>query len=99
VAYQVLIEELRKASEATLSAVDQARAARLGAAAEKIGQALPGTTAAPAASGTGQSWTDTVAKWCRAGTDHAEALHRSADTYQAADQGAASGLLRSGGGA
>jgi hypothetical protein len=98
VTYQVLIEELRKASDATLSAADQARAARLGDAAEKIGQALPGTTAAPAASGVGRSWTDTVAKWCRSGTDHAEALRRSADTYQAADQRAASGL-RPGGGA
>ncbi|MGI8306862.1 hypothetical protein [Saccharopolyspora hattusasensis] len=96
--YQVLIEELRKASDATLSAVDQARATRLGAAAERIGQALPGTTAAPAASDTGQSWTDTVAKWCRSGTDHAEALRRSADTYQTADHGAASNL-RSGSGA
>jgi hypothetical protein len=95
--YQVLIEELRKASEATFSAVEQARAAQLAAAAEKIGQALPGAAAAPAASGVGRSWADAVAGWCRSGTDHAEALRRSADAYQAGDQGAASDLRVAGG--
>ncbi|MDA3646355.1 hypothetical protein LZ318_28600 [Saccharopolyspora indica] len=95
--YQVLVEELRRASDATVSAVEQAGEAQLGAIGEKISRALPGTTAAPAASSTGRSWMDGVKRWCRAGTDHAEALRRSADTYEGTDQGAVSDLKAAGG--
>ncbi|MGW1681064.1 hypothetical protein [Saccharopolyspora sp. NPDC002376] len=95
--YQVLIGELRKASDATLSAVEQAGESKLCAVGEKISQALPGSTAAPAASSTSRSWMDSVKRWCRSGTTHAEALIRSADTYEATDQDAASDIKAAGG--
>ncbi|KAA5837250.1 hypothetical protein ABT337_15250 [Saccharopolyspora hirsuta] len=95
--YQVLVEELRKASDATVSAVEQAGESKLGSVGDKISQALPGTTAAPAASSAGRSWTDSVKRWCRSGTTHAEALRRSADTYEGTDQGAVSDLKTAGG--
>ncbi|MER7010807.1 hypothetical protein ABT324_05190 [Saccharopolyspora sp. NPDC000359] len=95
--YQVLVEELRKASDATVSAVEQAGQSKLGPVGEKISQALPGTTAAPAASSAGRSWMNSVKKWCHAANRHAEALRRSADTYDGTDQGAVSDLKTAGG--
>ncbi|MDA3626494.1 hypothetical protein [Saccharopolyspora oryzae] len=95
--YQVLIGDLRKASDATLSAVEQARESKLGAVGEKISQALPGSTAAAAATSTSRSWMDSVKRWCQSGTTHAEALARSAATYEATDQGAASDINAAGG--
>lgn len=59
--HQVLVEELRKASDTTVSVVEQAGEAQLGAVGEKISRALPGTTAAQAAASTGRSWARTTA--------------------------------------
>lgn len=93
----VPIDELHKASEATRSAAEQAKGAKLGAATNKIAQGLPGSTSAPAASSTGRSWTSSVDGWCRSADAHADALRVSADEYASGDQGAASDLRSAGG--
>lgn len=93
----VLVDELHKASEATRSAAEQAKASKLGAATDKIAQGLPGSTSAPAASSTGRSWTSSVDGWCRSAGEHADALRTSADEYAAGDRGAASDLRSAGG--
>ncbi|MDI2027397.1 hypothetical protein QFW96_02190 [Saccharopolyspora sp. TS4A08] len=93
----VLVDELHKSAEATRSGADQARASKLDSATDKIAQALPGSTSAPAASSTGRSWTSSVQSWCRSAGEHVDALQASAEQYSSGDQGAASDLRSAGG--
>lgn len=96
--YEVVTRELEAAAKAARSAAEQARSVRLQAATDKITQAMPGSTSAPAAGRTGNSWRGTLDTWNRDTEHYADSLDKSASDYAAQEGDAADELKGSQGG-
>ena len=85
-------EALRAGGKAGQGAVGELRGADCGSPVADVAAALPGSTAAGAASAYAAAWKTTFTGWCTDADQHAAALTKAADSYVAADQHAHSSL-------
>jgi hypothetical protein len=90
VGYEVVIEEMRKASAAATDAATQASKVQLGAAIDDVGPAMPGSTSGPAAASLAKVWTDQLKTWSSDTADYGKGLSTAADYYAANEEAAAS---------
>lgn len=79
--YQVVVEELRRASVAADDMAEIAGRVDFAGTVGRVGQALPGSKSAQSASKVGRSWKNQVSQWSQNAAAYATKLASAADKY------------------
>ncbi|APU12968.1 MULTISPECIES: hypothetical protein [Actinoalloteichus] len=80
--YTITIEALRAAANTARAAGEQAAGVPLGASADAVAQAMPGSRSAAAATELAERWRSRLTGWSGDVAEHGEALDASAAQYQ-----------------
>lgn len=84
--YEAVPGALRAAGGSAGGAVDAIQGADCGAPVRGVAEALPGSTAGPAATAFAGAWSQFWKSWTEQARGHAQTLSDAADTYRATEQ-------------
>jgi hypothetical protein len=86
--FDVVIDELRKAGKAAISAGEQAGTVDLGSAVSGVAGALTGSRSAKVVVKTAAAWRTQIKNWSSEAGSHGRLLHTAADYYATNEQAA-----------
>lgn len=86
--FDVVIEELRRAGKAAVSAGEQAHSVDLGSTVAGVPGALPGSVSATSVQKAAHTWSTRIKNWSTRVDTHGRSLATAADNYAANDTAA-----------